>query len=507
MAHRPSWKFLLAALGVTLVVFLAAYWESFRVRPASDDFSYINEIHRGRRDGVWALFARSVTAQTYRPMTSVGIWAFGNLSKNHRTEGVRVLHLLSAALYAAVALLWIRTTALGKCGAVVAIALMLLHPVLPQAVGSIDGFNSLVSSAFLWLGAWYVLEWRDRPVAALIAAAACFVAGTLFKEYAFALLPLSVLTVTCFWSRRRVAYAVAFAVAMGVLLVLAIAVRKFTVPPDPLAQGGWGYVAPDPLTLAKNVVRNAGLLAGGLLFFGNSIWAYVNQSPTTLTVVGVSVIAMIAFVTCGAALRLREPTEPAAGATPGDPTNSYPRWLVYLLFTFATASFPAVLTNRVSEMYVPPLVLPFALLCGFAADGFVRASVPVRALASTAAAVALVSSILTIRAKIDGLVDVGRRAERQIEQILSFLPPDATDKTVAVRYLLSDRRSRDLYAVFRMPDHLLLVHRNVLHWPRPYKGLVLDAETVQSFDELDPGRYDVALGWDSEKQQFFRLER
>ena len=496
--HPMSWRFLFAALGLTSAIFLAAYWESFHVLPASDDFSYVNEIHRGNREGVWRFFTRSVTAQTYRPMTSVGIWAFGNMIPGHPTEGVRALHLLSAIAYACAAMPWIRTARLNRAAAAVVLAIMLLHPVLAQAVGSIDGFNSLVSSAFLWLGAWYVIACRERPTRALVAAALCFIGGVLFKEYAFALVPLSMLTVLCFWRAHPLRWTLAFALVLGGLLLVVIFVRKYTIPPDPLAEGGWNYLAGNPLTLVRNVVVNAVLLAGGLLFFGNSVWAYVNQSPAVMAIVVASMLAVIALVAWSLWSRRNVANDLNA--------DSLPRWIAYLLLSFAAASFPAILVNRVSEMYVPPLVLPFALLCGWAADGFARARFPARAIASTAVVVMLVSSILAIRAKVDGLVDVGRRADRQLQQVLSFLPPDAHDMRICIRFLARDRRPRDLYAVFRVPDPILVPHAIALNWPRPYRNLVLDSDTVVSFDEVDVSRYDLALGWDAQRQQFVRLE-
>jgi hypothetical protein len=117
-----------------------------------------------------------------------------------------------------------------------------------------------------------------------------------------------------------------------------------------------------------------------------------------------------------------------------------------------------------------------------------------------------VTSILAIRAKVAGLVDVGRRAEDQIKQVLSFLPPDAQDKTIAVRYLQSGRRPRDLYAVFRMPDSMVLIHRNVLDWPRPYANLRLDVAEVPDFGSVDVSTYDLALGWDAKQQRFRRID-
>ena len=321
----------------------------------------------------------------------------------------------------------------------------------------------------------------------------------MFKEYAFALVPLSMLTVLCFWRTRPIQWSIAFALALGGLLLLVIFVRRYTIPPDPLSQGGWNYLAGSPVTLARNVAINTVLLGGGLFFFGNSVWAFVHQSPAVMAVVGASILAVIALMAWGLFLRRRE----SDGA--GD--DVLPRWIAYLLLSLAAASFPAILVNRVSEMYVPPLVLPFALLCGFAAKGFTRMRLPARAVATSAAAVMLVSSVITIRAKVDGLVDVGRRADRQLRQILAFLPPDAHDLRICIRFLARDRRPRDLYAVFRVPDPILVPHAIALNWPRPYRNLVLDSDTVASFDEVDVSKYDLALGWDAQRQAFFRLNR
>ena len=151
------------------------------------------------------------------------------------------------------------------------------------------------------------------------------------------------------------------------------------------------------------------------------------------------------------------------------------------------------------------MLLPFSLLCGLAADGLARGSPPVRAIAACAAAAALVFSLLTIRTKIDGLVDVGRRAHHQLHQLLSHVPEDARDMTIAIRFLESDRRPGDLYSVFRMPDNLLLVHRNVLDWSRPYRGLVLDWDVVKDFSQVDSAKFDLALGWDAQSQRFINL--
>jgi hypothetical protein len=57
-----------------------------------------------------------------------------------------------------------------------------------------------------------------------------------------------------------------------------------------------------------------------------------------------------------------------------------------------------------------------------------------------------------------------------------------------------------------LPDPILVPHAIALNWPRPYRNLVLDSDTVASFEEVDAAKYDLALGWDAQRQQFFRLE-
>lgn len=496
MTPPVSWRFLSLAFVAVLIVFLLAYSRSFRVLPASDDWPIVVEIHRGNAQGVGAFFTDSVIRIGYRPLKSLVIWAFGNLgeSDGQKMAWIRAATLGTAMFYAVVAVLWARAVPLGKAGAGVAIAVMLLHPVLPQAVGSVDSVDTLASSALLWMGAWFLCRWRDRLAIALPASLACFVIGLGFKENLYALAALSVLTVIWFWEKRprrnATLVGAAFVItATGMILLRLLVIRGGLAP-------GGEMIRLQPAQIAENTA----LFATGLLFVGNSVWVFVHRSPAVLAIAALSCLAALGLVGGGIVMRL------TGQEAEIQPDRSPRKWPAFLLFGLAIASFPTILLYHVSEMYVPPMLLPFALLCGLAADGFARAGAPARALATTASIVALASSLFTIRAKIDGLVDVGTRAQRQLQQIVSLLPADAKDMTVAIRFLRSDRKPRDLYAVFRMPDHLLLVHRNVLEWARPHRGLVLDADTVDSFSEVDPSRFDLTLGWNASERKFFRIE-
>src|SRR5947207_15239705 len=123
-------------------------------------------------------------------------------------------------------------------------------------------------------------------------------------------------------------------------------------------------------------------------------------------------------------------------------------------------------------MYLPPTVVPLALLCGMAGDAYRPATKKVTVPILVIALVGLISSIWTIRVKIDGLRDVGDRAAAQIDQILAFLSPDARDRRIALIFdpdqLPPPPRT---YSVYRMGDEMLLVHPTVLEWPRPGMNL------------------------------------
>jgi len=479
-------------LTVLLVLFAAqllAYHQAFRVRPASDDWPIINEINRGNHQGVGVFFTQSVIHIGYRPLKSLAIWAFGNLGGDSiaaRVAWIRAMTMAGALFYAWVALLWLRAMPVGHAATVAGLAVMFFHPVLPQAVASIDSIDTLASSALLWLGAWCTYRWRDRLTIALPAALGCFFLGVGFKENLFALAPLAAIVLWLFRRQRRVGSATLAFLVLIAAAVPMILIRRHVI--DTGLEAGEKMLLMTPRQLAQNVV----IFATGLLFFGDSLWVFVHQSTVVLAMVAAA--CFIAF-----------------GAMIGGILRSLPvlplRWLLFAVVGIALASFPTVLLYHVSEMYVPPMLLPFALLCGIAADGWwVGGSRAGRVGLVGLATVALVSSVWTIQDKVNGLVDCGVRAERQLRQVLDYVPPRTKNKSIMLLFdahTLPDRRT---YAVFRMGDEILLVHEVTPEWLRPGDGLKLQSRVVDDPRTFDQTGWDLVLLWDSSKQQFSVLK-
>src|SRR5262249_43040534 len=129
-----GWRSLL----VFLLIFAGAVLsvpDAFAIKPASDDFPIINEIHRGDRQGPGVFFTDAVTPFNYRPLKSLTIWAFGSLPGFTPYFWIRCAHLLGLLGMGLVTLLWVRTLRLGWIGIVVAGLVIFLHPTLPQAWG------------------------------------------------------------------------------------------------------------------------------------------------------------------------------------------------------------------------------------------------------------------------------------------------------------------------------------------------------------------------------------
>jgi hypothetical protein len=273
------------------------------------------------------------------------------------------------------------------------------------------------------------------------------------------------------------------------LAVIEIVVRHFVIRGG--LEGGAKMLDFSPRQLAENVA----LFASGLLFFGNTIWVFAHQSSGVLAMVGGACLAATALIAIGLVRRAR--LEPAPS-----------RWIWFFVVGLIIAAFPTILLYHVSEMYVPPMILPFAMLGGIAVDGLASTRAGRGAL-FVIAPVALMSSVLTIRGKVDGLVDVGLRAEAQLRQVLSFIPPDTRDRRILLLFDERELPPRRTYSVFRMGDEILLVHELTPDWYRPGDDLKL-----QSFAVPDPAAaaksdlangYDYVLLWDAAAQRFTRL--
>lgn len=477
-----------------LPLFLAQiclYYRSFGVKPASDDFPIVHEIIRGNEQGPGIFFRQAIGPEHHRPFKSLGIWAFGNISHEHRVFWIRVLHFCGMAFFLFVLALWITKLRLSTLGAIVAATALLFHPVLPQALSSVDGIDSIASSAFLWLSAWFVMVYADHLLIALPAMAICFLLGAGWKEYAFAVVPLCTWTAICFSRHCRWRNAIWVFVTSIAIFALVIWYRQKVMP------GGYGMIKGSDYASLSPIQWsiNAALMATGLLFFGSSIWVFVHQGIFAAAVVGVSMLIAMAVIIKGlVGWKLR-------GADEHDKAFSTHRWIIFLLVSFIAASFPANIMFHVSEMYLPPVIFPLALLIGMAADGWRAAPHWQRRLAAAAAVIALVSSMYTIFVKVEGLRDVGERAEAQIHQILSLLPSDAHDVKVAVLFNPDELPPRRTYAVYRMGDDVLVVQQDAFDWLVPQRHLLLGSFYVND-PQFNPEDYNYIFQWDPVAKKF-----
>ncbi|CAN5715392.1 hypothetical protein BH09PLA1_BH09PLA1_34780 [soil metagenome] len=487
---RVSLQFALLIFCLAIVAQWLVYSQSFAIKPASDDWPIINEIHRGNLQGVGVFFTDSVIQIGYRPLKSLTIWWFGNLDPNHRVEWVRVLHLLGGMLFAFAGMLWLRELPIGKVAFIAGMLLVTLHPVLPQCLGSIDGIDTAASSGFLWLGAWCLYRFRGRPIPALVTSLICFFIGVGFKENLFALAPLAMVIVVMFWPRDRIkrdaaivalAYALAF---LSMVLIRRIVIRGGL-------SSGYNMIRFDPITLAKN----AATFATGLLFFGDSLWVYIHQSAAVLALVGASCLAAFGLIVAGLWLRVRDNSESAK------------RWIIFFLIGGCAASFPTILLFHVSEMYVPPMLVPFAMLCVLAIDGWLRfGSRPMKIIVAAVCALALVTSIATIRDKIAGLARVGERADVQFKAMLDHIPPGTKDKKILLLFYPSELGPRATYSVFMIADAILLGQPVTPEYYRPGDNLRVESITAPEPEQYDQAGWDYVLLWDARSATFRSLK-
>ena len=255
--------------------------------------------------------------------------------------------------------------------------------------------------------------------------------------------------------------------------------------------------------------ENAMLIGVGLLFLGNSIWVYLHQSPAVLAMVGASCLLFVVILAVGILkyLSVNTPSsipESPEGATGRTKPFSYPsrgRIVLFVLASFALASFPANISIHISEMYLPPVVMSLALLAGLAAEGYRFMPRPLVLAVAAAGLIGLGTSMVATVAKIEGLRNVGDRADRELRQMLDYLGPDAHDVHVALLYREDELVPRATFSVYCMGDENLLVHQVCAEWLRPGKNITLETFIWPSKD-FDRSKYDVVLLWDPHTQRF-----
>jgi hypothetical protein len=527
-AARPRW--LLYCFAAITVVQWIAYRRSFLKLPAVDVWFEMIEIHRGNALGPWVFFTHSVSNKAYRPLDSLLIWLFGNLVPSHPMWGIHFITLVMSTFMVAVGTLWVRQLRLSKIGAIVAIGLLCLHPVLALSEGSVDGVDSVGSTALLWLGAYFILVVRSRAaMTALVLLVFCL--GGLLKEYTFALLPLSLCVIFCLRARQsppwkdRSAWRDALALIGALVAAFAalMVLRHLAMEASPSARG-LQYVSLDPRDWVENCLR----IAGGLLFIANSCWAYVNgDSDWDMILVAAWTVLLGFTLASGLVMRwlwlprlphksaTEDPTMPAEQAaqkpapapdSAAVPTQGLERWLIFLALALCAAPWPAVIMGHISEMYLPPLVVPFALLAGLAADGLAAAAKPLRIAAILLGAAVAVSCLLSITWKVDDLVDVGFRADDQMKKLLALIPPDAHGWKILILVGYPAHMIDLSYSTMISGDELLLKQADVLEWPRYGSGHTVEVDMAANPDVKTSG-YDLVAIWDAGSQQFVQVYR
>ena len=227
----------------------------------------------------------------------------------------------------------------------------------------------------------------------------------------------------------------------------------------------------------------------GLLFFGNSVWVFLRNDAIALAATGAAVLVAATIIIVG----LRR-------------AHASRRWVVFLLASVVLSSFPASIMTHVSEMYLPPMIVPLALLCGLAAAGWARSGRAPRMFATVTFVLAMISSIWTIMIKVHDLRLLGERAEKQLRQVLDFVPLDAQDVRIMLLFDESVLPPRRTYSVYLMGDENLLVHEVCPEWLRPERNITLQSRVIGR-DSYDLTLYDLALTWDAQTQSFHRQQQ
>lgn len=499
----PAGKLGLLMFAIVFAAQIALYRESLHVRPAGDDFAPpLAEIVRGEEEGPLAFFLETKQS-VYRPLQSLTMWLFGRVSDEHRFFWLSIMRFGAMGLYGLVCWMWTRCLGLGRLGTLVTAIAFFAHPALGGVLGGIDTFAGLFAHAFMWLGALAAVVWRDRFALALSAALFCLVVGSLYKEYAFGLVPLAALTTLVFSPRKRWSRSAIMAGALLAFMLTSLVARRYLgVDVDPrLPSQSLAHMIP-------NIARNAALLTAATVFTGDTVWVNVQQSAASIFWVAVNATSFLALIAAGVAMKLRSHSRVQEVENQPVSPDVLRRWVVFLLLSFLAASFPAnMIPYRVSEVYVSGLFLPLALLCGLAAEGFATSRRWTRWLAIALATGHLAVAATAVTTKVHGLRDSGDNAAKWMDQLASVLPDDARDQNVALVFIKPELASLPHYSVFLMQaDDVFQSAEFAIEYRLPGRGLIGELIYVDDIEEIDMSSHHLIVRWDQESQKFVRIK-
>jgi hypothetical protein len=441
-------------------------------------------------------FFRSSPLRDYRPLQSIVYWVVGRWAIENPFGLIHILNFVSFAFYALVFALWLRETRLPVIGVLGATSVLFLHPVLAGPLADLDGFTRLVVSGWVWLGAYFAFRYADRARVAIPFVSACFVIGLGFMEYAVGLMPLSVLA---FWWNRRQEGARVTALALGGVLLVLLAgyylLRLSVIGHDA------GRLSLNPLMWTKNFV----MLAAGVLFMGNTVSIYTEQSVGSFLALGLAVTVMTLVVVGGLWLRCHR------GARAVDVEEPKTE----AVFTFVAAAFlasfmPMVFMRHISEIYASAIVTPFALLTGYAAAGWRNSARPYFIGFLVVFSAGIAWACISVTSKVASLRQTGERASAQIQNLLTWIPSDADGLKIALVFVETELPPRRTYSVFRAgDDHLMQPGsgaRSALGWFRPGENIAVSHHLVHHKSEIKKEEFDMVLYWNPVTRLFEPLD-
>lgn len=501
--ERLSFRFLLILLLLVFIGQLFLYGQSFDVRAAGDDWGApLTEIHRGNDGGLLCFFTDSRQTLRYRPLQSLAMWAIGQVTAIESVWArVRILHFICMAGYLAVLGAWLRILPINRFGAAVAAIFFVCQPTLAAPLAGIDGFSTVTSGLFLWLGVLPLLRWPNRLALSLAIAAICLIVGVLTKEYVFSLVVAAPLTLRI-WSTDkpwRKTWIAAFVLgAIGLLLLHARTLAG--------TQPGGAMVVIQPMRWVLNIIQ----MFVALIYPGHTAWVVLNPSAGKYLTVAACLLAIVALLAVGVFRWLRQarPTDdvspPAAArrAIGGSCPDEY-RLILFLMLALLVGAFPAFTLGHVSEQYITPMFLPYALLMALAAQGWQSAAKGWRSSVALAGLFLLIVSIVTVVDKVHGLWNVGQRAEIMLKKLDAAYRPQVPGQTVGLVFLWPQIQPQPMYSMFIMNDHCLL-SEEAMDWPHPGQRIRIERFLIQDtsqVDRIEPRTMPLFL-WDVPSQTF-----
>lgn len=478
-----------------LLIAIGAYWPTLRAMPVGDDWGVpLTEIIRGEQQGPGVFFSETRQLDSYRPVQSLLMWLFGRVDESDRWVSIRILHFISLGISLLVTALIARELRLGVLASAVSLGIAALHPTLAAAVGSIDGFSSLLACSAVWFGVWLMYRFRHRFDLALGCAVVMLILGTLVKEYAFAIWPAAALVVLCFFEKSTRRAIIAFVVMGGISYAL-FKLRYF-IKPDDLIPDHEDFEFKGIKILLFNIVF---VILGGL-FTGDSLGVFVERTPIRFALTGITLIVMSGFILLGFAKAFRS-KESSAQLTFDR------RWLVFLFLSPAVMSFPANLVMRIGEMYLCGVVTSVALLIGLCVQIFTDRSRSRTIVTSIIFLLLGGQALLAIRHKSNGIVEGGLDAKHQTDQIVKAVAGKSDVKKITLIFRRDLLPPNPTFGAYRLAE-IYHVRPPASDYLFPGRQIVIDCVMVDSLDEVsrvDLTGSDVALLWNPTLKQYERL--